>query len=135
MLLTDHAGAEDAVRALKDVGVRIAVDDFGTGYSSLAYLRRYPIDALKIDRSFVDGLLTNRRDRAIVRWIIELANECGLTTIAEGVESEEQAAALLELGCHHAQGFLWSPPMPAFAFDDVSDAGGCQNRPGHTSVA
>ena len=135
VLLTDHAGAEDAVLALKDVGVRIAVDDFGTGYSSLAYLRRYPIDVLKIDRTFVDGMLTSRRDRAIVRWIIDLANECGLTTIAEGVEQEEQAAALLELGCRHAQGFLWSPPMPAFAFEDVSGAVRPGSGPGRTSVA
>lgn len=135
VLLTDHAGAEDAVRALKDIGVHIAVDDFGTGYSSLAYLRRYPIDALKIDRSFVNGLLANRRDRAIVRWINELAHECGLTTIVEGVESEEQAAALLDLGCQHAQGFLWSPPMPAFAFDSVSGADGCGPDSGRTSVA
>ena len=89
----------------------LAVDDFGTGYSSLLYLRRFPVDMLKIDRSFVLGLETNAEDTAIVSGVIGLAQALGLQAVAEGVETPEQAACLRRLGCPLAQGYHWSKPL------------------------
>jgi diguanylate cyclase (GGDEF)-like protein/PAS domain S-box-containing protein len=97
---------------LHDLGVKLALDDFGTGYSSLAYLRRLPLDFIKIDRSFVAHLDREGADTAIVRAIVDLAHTLGLTTIGEGVETDEQAQALAELGCSLAQGFLYAEPGP-----------------------
>jgi EAL domain-containing protein (putative c-di-GMP-specific phosphodiesterase class I) len=93
--------------------VQLWVDDFGTGYCSLIYLRRLPIDGLKIDRSFVADLATSAEDRVIVASIVSLAHSLGLMALAEGVETEEQAKRLRELGCDLAQGFLWSAAEPA----------------------
>ncbi len=98
-------------------GVEVAVDDFGTGYSSLAYLKRFPVDVLKIDRSFTAGLATQREDRAIVHSIIAMAQGLGLRTVAEGVEHEDQLACLRELGCDCAQGNLFGEAMPADTFE------------------
>ena len=89
----------------------IGVDDFGTGYSSLAYLRRFPVDLLKVDRSFVDGLGTDPGDSAIVAAIVNLAHTLGMEAIAEGVETEEQLAELRRLGCDKAQGYLLGHPV------------------------
>ncbi|MGA6108920.1 two-component system response regulator [Pseudomonas solani] len=97
---------------LKDVGVRIAIDDFGTGYSSLAYLKRLPIDVLKIDQSFVREMLTDRSDAAIIEAVIRLAQALGLDLVAEGVEHSEQARLLLGLGCRIMQGYLFGRPVP-----------------------
>ncbi len=94
------------------MGVRLAIDDFGTGYSSLTYLKQLPIDVLKIDRSFVDGLGTDPNDTSIVRMILSLASALDLTAIAEGVETEVQLEALREYGCELGQGYLWSPGLP-----------------------
>jgi len=107
---------EDAVRAmhnLRAAGLRISIDDFGTGYSSLSYLTRLPLSALKIDRSFVRDSGTSAESASIVRAIIDMAQNLHLTVIAEGVETEEQAAFLRREGCHQAQGFLYSRPLPA----------------------
>ena len=114
VLLDDADSSARALQVLKELGVRIAVDDFGTGYSSLTYLKRFPVDTLKIDRSFVDGLDgadQGRGDRAIVAGIVDLAHALGLTTVAEGVESAKQLERLRALGCEQVQGYFLSRPL------------------------
>ena len=99
------------------MGIGLSVDDFGTGYSSLAYLRRLPIDEIKIDRSFVQGMGTDLSDLAIVRAIVDLGHSLSLRVVAEGVEEEAARDALREMNCDQAQGFLISRPMPLDKFD------------------
>jgi EAL domain-containing protein (putative c-di-GMP-specific phosphodiesterase class I) len=106
------AGNTATLARLRDLEAKISIDDFGVGYSSLAYLKRLPADSLKIDKSFVQGLGEDVEDTAIVRMIIELAHTLGLEVIAEGVETEEQAQQLKEMGCDMAQGFYFSKPLP-----------------------
>jgi diguanylate cyclase (GGDEF)-like protein/PAS domain S-box-containing protein len=109
------ADAESAVRLLtrlRELGVAIAVDDFGTGYSSLAYLKRLPVSVLKIDRSFVDQVTVDPDSLAIATSIVDLSRALGLRTVAEGIETPDQAAAMLRLGCTNGQGYLWSPAVP-----------------------
>jgi diguanylate cyclase (GGDEF)-like protein/PAS domain S-box-containing protein len=113
VLMQDVEGARETLRALKSHGVGLSVDDFGTGYSSLAYLRRLPIDTLKIDRSFVRDVITNAEDASITGAIIDLGKSLGLAVVAEGVETEAQAAFLRGRGCTLMQGFLFSRPVPA----------------------
>jgi EAL domain-containing protein (putative c-di-GMP-specific phosphodiesterase class I) len=100
------------LQELKRLGVRLSVDDFGTGYSSLQYLRRFPLDSLKIAKSFVDGLGGPSQDAAVARAIIELGMSFQLRVVAEGIERPEQHAHLLELGCTDGQGFLYARPVP-----------------------
>ena len=114
-LMQDPDHAIRVMRALCESGMRIAIDDFGTGYSSLAYLTRFPVSALKIDRSFVHDMARDKSDATIVRTIIEMAHSLGVTVIAEGVETEEQATMLQLLRCEQAQGYLFARPMPAGA--------------------
>lgn len=110
----DHAARELA--RLRAQGVGIAFDDFGTGYSSLAYLRRLPVDHLKLDRSFVTGMLNDAGDRAIVQGVIGLSRSFGCAVIAEGVETVEQGRMLLAMGCALAQGYCIARPMPLDEF-------------------
>jgi diguanylate cyclase (GGDEF)-like protein/PAS domain S-box-containing protein len=111
-LMHDPVQATNVMRTLRDEGIRITIDDFGTGYSSLAYLTRFPVAALKIDRSFVSGIGRESSDPAIVRTIIEMARTLGFTVIGEGVESQAQVAFLRRFGCHQAQGYFFARPMP-----------------------
>src|SRR5205085_3598317 len=101
------------LRELREMGLRMALDVFGTGYSSLAYLSRLPVDTLKIDRSFVRGMTEHADQTSIVSAIISLAQALRLKTVAEGVETEQQAQLLRLLRCDQAQGFLFSRPLPA----------------------
>jgi EAL domain-containing protein (putative c-di-GMP-specific phosphodiesterase class I) len=117
MLLKDIELAKSRLAALRAMGVKVAVDDFGTGYSSLAYLDRYPVDVLKIDRSFVASLGDRPKSAALVRAVIDLAAALELVAVAEGVENETQGATLLALGCRYAQGFYFSRPVPAAEVD------------------
>ena len=100
------------MQALRELGVRLSIDDFGTGYSSLAYLRWMPVNVLKIDKSFVNDIGSDPDDEIICRSIINLGLGLGLTVLAEGVETKEQANFLREAGCHLAQGYLYSRPVP-----------------------
>jgi diguanylate cyclase (GGDEF)-like protein len=109
----------DAIDALRALGVRLSIDDFGTGYSSLGYLRRFPVDSVKVDRSFVDGLGTESEDSAIVAAVVGLGHALGLSVVAEGVETELQLAELGALGCDRAQGFWFARPQPADVFAAV----------------
>jgi diguanylate cyclase (GGDEF)-like protein/PAS domain S-box-containing protein len=113
VLMHDTATALARIVELKELGVRIAIDDFGTGYSSLAYLRRFAVDILKIDKSFVDNVASRTDSMALVRAIVDLGRSLRLTTVAEGVELPEQAAELKALGCDMAQGFLFARPLDA----------------------
>ena len=109
------------LRRLKGLGVRLAIDDFGTGYSSLGYLKHFPVDVVKIDRSFVDGLDTNPVDSAIAAAVIGLAKALGMTTVAEGVETAAQLSHLQSLGCPVMQGYYFSKPVPGQAFEELID--------------
>lgn len=99
--------------ALRELGVHLAIDDFGMGYSSLQRLKRLPVTALKLDRSFVEGLGRDESDRSIVDAVVNMANSLGLDVIAEGVETLEQREILRSLGARHGQGYLWSRALPA----------------------
>ena len=112
LLMTNVEETTAALHAFKKAGIRISVDDFGTGYSSLSYLKQFPLDALKIDQSFVQDLHKNRDDAAICAAIIAMAKELGLSVIAEGVELEEQLEFLRQHGCDQIQGFIFSKPLP-----------------------
>lgn len=118
-LLKDSDGVHEALRRLKRMGFRLALDDFGTGYASLAYLRRHPIDKLKIDRSFVSNLPRNGESMAVASAIISLARSLGLKTTAEGVETKGQFEALVKLGCSEFQGYLLGRPAPAEAIAEA----------------
>jgi diguanylate cyclase (GGDEF)-like protein len=120
-LIDSTPSTKRALEDLKSVGVALALDDFGTGWSSLAYLRRFPIDIIKVDRSFVSGLGTNADDAEVVRAVVSLGHALRLSTVAEGVETAEQAQYLRDIGCDYGQGYLFGRP----ATPERIAAGGC----------
>jgi diguanylate cyclase (GGDEF)-like protein len=113
ILMSDLGKVREAIHALRRVGVRFSIDDFGTGYSSLSVLRSLPVNVLKVDRSFVKGVADDERDAGLAQAIVALAHGLDLETIAEGVETSEQAERLSAMGCRYLQGFLFSPPLPS----------------------
>lgn len=119
MLIDDFDEVVEKLAELRRLGVAISIDDFGTGYSSLTYLKRMPLDQLKIDRSFVRDVLKDRSSSAIAATIIQLSHALGINVLAEGVETEEQRMALHGLGCQMYQGYLFSPPLPAAGFEQL----------------
>ncbi|HEX7121755.1 MAG TPA: EAL domain-containing protein [Gemmatimonadaceae bacterium] len=135
VLMQETEAALARLQALKQLGVRLAIDDFGTGYSSLSYLQQFPVDVLKIDRSFVEGLLHGTNDAALVRTIVALAGSLTLRTVAEGVEDERQQSQLIELGCNSAQGFLFCHPLPAAQLEQLLERGTIGMAPPEPPVA
>ena len=119
MAMEDVARASEVMSKLNRLGVQLAIDDFGTGHSSLAYLKQFPVHEVKVDRAFVEGVADNPVDAAIVRAVIDVADVMGITTVAEGVETADQAARLKLLGCQVGQGFYFAPPLTAKEFDEL----------------
>jgi EAL domain-containing protein (putative c-di-GMP-specific phosphodiesterase class I) len=117
-LMGDPSATALTLENLKSLGVHLSIDDFGTGYSSLSYLKRFPIDALKIDRSFVDEVTTNPDDAAIATAIVLMGHSLRLRVVGEGVETTDQQTLLRLLGCDEIQGYLISPPIPAERFEE-----------------
>jgi diguanylate cyclase (GGDEF)-like protein/PAS domain S-box-containing protein len=117
LAMSDVDWVTNVLLGLKGLGVRVAIDDFGTGYSSLSYLKRFPVDVVKIDRSFIDGMDSSAVDAAIVAAVIGLADAVGMTTVAEGVETREQFERLRVLGCKTVQGYYMAKPMTASAME------------------
>ncbi len=128
-MIMDGERAIESLKLLREAGFGIAIDDFGTGYSSLAYLKRLPVTALKIDRSFVDGIGRGGGDEAIIRTVVALAQRLGCTTVAEGVETDAQRRVLLDEGVDLLQGYGLGRPMAADVFAEawfarIADSGG-----------
>ncbi|TCS33777.1 PAS domain S-box-containing protein/diguanylate cyclase (GGDEF)-like protein [Paucimonas lemoignei] len=119
LLLNASASVADKLFEYRDAGIQVALDDFGTGYSSMQYLKKFDIDYLKIDQSFIRDMVTDASDRTIVKSIIVMAHELGLQVIAEGIETPEQKQLLQDAGCDYAQGFLFSRAVPAPAFESL----------------
>jgi EAL domain-containing protein (putative c-di-GMP-specific phosphodiesterase class I) len=118
LLLEDTKNAMHTLHSFQEMGVRVTIDDFGTGYASLNYLKRFPVDCLKIDKSFIDGVAVDPQDAAITVATIDMAHALGLRVIAEGVETIDQRDFLRDHGCDLAQGFLYSPPIEQHAFHE-----------------
>ena len=127
LLMDDIDATSIRLGDLKALGVKLAVDDFGTGYSSLSYLLRFPIDRLKIDKAFIDGVALGEYESAFARAVIQLGDSLNLQTVAEGVETSDQLQELVRLGCEFGQGYYFSKPLPADAIEDLL-------RRGHSSV-
>jgi EAL domain-containing protein (putative c-di-GMP-specific phosphodiesterase class I) len=129
VVMEDTSATLATLRKLKQLKVRLSIDDFGTGYSSLSYLKRFPVDAVKIDKSFVDGLASGPVDREIVQAVIRLATAVGMQTIAEGVETTAQCEQLRLLGCTMLQGFLLSRPGSLDEVERLVTTAGAVNVP------
>ena len=119
ILLNDEQRVLDTFSRIQKLGVRLVFDDFGTGYASLSYLKKFPLDGLKIDRSFIRDLLTNSDDAAIVSSTITLSKQLGLSVIAEGIEDRATGDLLASMGCGEGQGYYFGKPMPATEFNKI----------------
>src|SRR5262249_44640389 len=128
ILLDEGADSGTTLRALRELGVRLVLDDFGTGYSSLSYLRRLPLDTLKTDRSFVDGIDVDGSNLPIVQAVIALAHGLGIEVVAEGIETAAQSARLRELVCDRGQGFFYARPQPPEALGALLAGGDAPAR-------
>jgi EAL domain-containing protein (putative c-di-GMP-specific phosphodiesterase class I) len=117
VLMRDAADTSARLKAIKELGVRIAVDDFGTGYSSLAYLQQFPVDCLKIDRRFTSAITTSPESKALIRTLVQLGRDLGLKTLAEGVETADEVDHLRDEHVNEAQGFLLSRPLDPQALE------------------
>ena len=135
-VMFDETGSDpvETLNAIRRLGIRLSLDDFGTGFSSLSNLKRFPIDVLKIDRSFIRDLETDRDDRALVEAIVAMASSLGITVVAEGVETEGQCALLDRLGCTRIQGFYLGRPMPDDRFREYLEAHDGSSRPRRTAT-
>jgi EAL domain-containing protein (putative c-di-GMP-specific phosphodiesterase class I) len=122
LLLRDERLHSDLAE-LKTIGVRLAIDDFGTGYSSLSYLRDLPIDVVKMDRSFVEGIADSDQSLAVAEGIVQIARTLNLEVVAEGIETEEQRDLLRSMGCHYGQGYLLAMPMPVTQAEELVRSG------------
>jgi EAL domain-containing protein (putative c-di-GMP-specific phosphodiesterase class I) len=136
VLINDTDAALEILTSLKEVGIKVALDDFGTGFSSLGYLSAFPFDKLKIDRAFISAPREEEKPRAIVKSVISLGHSLGITTTAEGVETDEQLGFLVEQGCEEVQGYLFGAPMTATAVTEfLRTWGGFGDTRGATRAA
>jgi EAL domain-containing protein (putative c-di-GMP-specific phosphodiesterase class I) len=119
VLMKDTATTSERLSELRELGVRVAIDDFGTGYSSLGYLRRFPVDILKVDKSFIDGVAEGPHESALARAVIKLAATLHLDAVAEGVSTRKQLAMLRRLRCRFAQGYYFARPQDASAVKEM----------------
>ncbi|MBE9532994.1 MAG: EAL domain-containing protein, partial [Proteobacteria bacterium] len=119
LLMDSNTSVTDQLRTFRDAGIKVSLDDFGTGYSSLSYLRKFDMDYLKIDRSFVQNLVEDTADQALCEAIIVMAHKLGIKVIAEGIETEQQREFLFNAGCDYGQGYLFSKPVPADEFEKL----------------
>ncbi|MEO0882944.1 MAG: EAL domain-containing protein [Pseudomonadota bacterium] len=135
VLMQDTENAVRVLEALEALGVGVAIDDFGTGYSSLSYLKRFPLNRLKVDRSFIHDLESDEHDRTITKTVVQLGESLGLSVIAEGVETEGQRAWLKSMGCEEVQGFLYAKPMPGNEIVDYLHGHADQTHRGASGIA
>jgi EAL domain-containing protein (putative c-di-GMP-specific phosphodiesterase class I) len=119
VMMADVSLSLDRLTELKELGVQLAVDDFGTGYSSLNYIQQFPVDILKVDKSFIDAFNTDMRKSALTATIIKLAEDLDLQPVAEGIERADQLEKLLDLRCDMGQGFYFAKPLPVEGIDDL----------------
>ena len=123
-MMENPESAAQTLARFREMGVKVSIDDFGTGYSSLSFVRRFPIDTLKVDQSFIRDIVEDEDDASITRAIIAMGRSLRLDIVAEGVESASQLAILRAEGCHKAQGYYFSRPVPVNALADWLEAGG-----------
>ena len=133
LLLEESSESIGWLNSFKDCGIKLSIDDFGTGYSSLGYLKRFPVDTLKIDRSFVMGLPDDTGDASLVTAIAAMADSLGIDIVAEGVETEAQWRFLRDIGCDHMQGYYFSKPVPPEEIERVYGRDGQVAEPVSTS--
>jgi polar amino acid transport system substrate-binding protein len=119
LAMENETQADRQLQDLKKLGVAIALDDFGTGYTSFSYLKKFPADVLKIDKSLVDYILENKEDQRIIKAMIELGHSLGMKIVVEGIENEEMAELIALYGCDYLQGYHFAKPLPAYEFQEM----------------